>query len=57
MNVTSKMLFADLRYSEFNPMSPTMAGYDGKIVYFYKFVDSQLLVDFKLDLGPEYEQK
>jgi hypothetical protein len=49
----SPILFADLRYSKFAPMSPTMAGYDGKIVYFYKFVDGQLLVDFKIDLGTE----
>jgi hypothetical protein len=52
-SLESPILFADLRYSEFAPMSPIMAGYDGKIVYFYKFVDSQLHVDFKLDLGTE----
>jgi len=52
-SLESPMLFADLRYNEFSPTSPTMVGYDGKIVYFYKFVDGQLLVDFKIDLGTE----
>ena len=50
-SLETPMLFADWKYNQYNPIS--MIGYNGKIVYFYRFSGDQLFVDFKVDLRSE----